>query len=97
MPYITNDKRRKLDPIIDQLHHAIGELELDDFDGKNNTQGNLNYVVTRLLHLIYTQPTNYQAINDVNGLLMCIRDEFNQKVTIPYERQKEHDNGEIKI
>ena len=41
MPYIKQEKRDVLDPIIDELHRTITELELDDPDG-NNTEGNLN-------------------------------------------------------
>jgi len=96
LPYILQDRRDKLDPIIDELYHMLGDLEKDNFDDKNNTQGNLNYVITRLLLKVYT-PVNYQAINDVVGLLNCVETEFNRTVAGPYEAQKSHDNGEVEI
>ena len=97
MPYILEEKRHKLDPAIDQLYQLLGELELDDFENDNNTQGNLNYIITRLLHKVYTQPLNYQSVNDVVGLLTCVKDEFYRTQAAPYENQKAHDNGDIKL
>ena len=91
MPYITNDKRAVLDPAIDQLQKALVDLELDSDD--NNTQGNLNYAITRLLRLVYG--ARYQDVNDAIGLLECIKQEYYRTVAAPYEDQKKFDNGDV--
>lgn len=93
MPYIKQEKRDVLDPYIQGLHDTLVELELDDPE-HNNFEGNMNYIVSKLIALCYTTPS-YREINDVNGFLACVRDEYNRKVTIPYETQKEHENGPV--
>lgn len=99
MPYITQEKRNYLDSHIENIHHAIVDLEMDALGepDTNNTEGNLNYIITRLLHLVYgnRDSTRYAHINDAMGLLACVQAEYYRKVAAPYEDQKEHDNGEI--
>lgn len=92
MPYIAVDKRAVLDSAIDGLHKAIVDLELDS--DENNTQGNLNYTITRLLRLVYGEG-NYQSVNDAIGLLECIKLEHYRTVAAPYEEQKKFDNGDV--
>ena len=96
MPYISLDKRVHLDPIIEELFRELGDLEMDD--DENNTEGNLNYVITRLLMLIYgnADGTRYSHINDAMGVLACVQAEFYRKVASPYEDIKESENGRIK-
>ena len=91
MPYITQDKRDVLDSTINQLHRLLVGLESDDEN--NNTEGNLNYVITRLLQMCYG--TSYREINDAIGMLECCKLEFYRKVAAPYEDQKEFENGTI--
>jgi len=95
MPYITQDKRHLLDPAIEQLHKVLVDMEVDDEE--NNTEGNLNYIFTRLLLMVYgtKDETRYAQINDAMGVLSCVTQEFYRKVASPYEDQKEFDNGEI--
>lgn len=95
MPYITQTKREVLDPDIDRLHHALVDLEYDD--PENNTEGNINYVITRLLMMVYGDKngTRYSQINDALGVLECVKQEFYRKVASPYEDQKEFENGEV--
>lgn len=99
MPYITQDKRAYLDPVIEAVHDAIVELEVDSMGnpGSNNTEGNLNYIISRLLVLVYgdRNGTRYAHINDAMGLLSCIQAEYYRKVAAPYEDQKEFENGPV--
>lgn len=93
MPYISQTKRQELDPHIDALLNAIRGLESDDPD-HNDTEGNVNYVVTRLLKRIY--PGNrYAEINSAMGVLNSVTSEYYRKVAVPLENQKEYDNGEV--
>ena len=91
MPYIKEDKRQTLDPIIDQLHRAFVNLEADD--ESNNMEGNLNYVVTRLLRMIYG--TSYSEIHDAMGVLLCVALEHYRTIAAPYQDQKKFDNGDV--
>ena len=99
MPYIIPEKRAYLDSHIDNIYHAIVDLEMDALGepDTNNTEGNLNYIFTRLLLLVYgdKDETRYANINDVMGLLECVKAEFYRKVAAPYEDQKEFDNGAV--
>ena len=97
MPYITQDKRHQLDPVIDDILRILVGMRLDD--EHTNTEGNLNYLITRLLMKVYGQAddTRYANINDVIGMLECCKLEFYRKVAVPYENQKAHENGEVEL
>lgn len=92
MPYIVQDKRDRLDPVIDDLIRALRDLQLDD-SGKDNIEGNINYIVSTMLDRLYTK--NYADINNAVGLLNCIALEYYVRFAVPYERQKAHDNGDV--
>jgi len=93
MPYIIQEKRDRLDPIIDQLHQELVSLECDD--PSNNTEGNLNYLITRLLRKVYG--TSYREINDAVGMLNCVILEHYRTVAGPYETQKCFENGDVEV
>jgi len=92
MPYIKQDKRSELDPAIDTLYQALVKLQVDD--EMNNMEGNLNYAITKLLSMVYSSPS-YREINDAIGMLECCKLEYYRKVAVPYESQKEVENGEV--
>ena len=95
MPYIENSKRIYLDPVIEELHRTLVEMEMDD--ESTNTEGNLNYAITRLLMMVYgnSDSTSYRDINDAIGVLESVKLEFYHKVARPYEDQKCFENGDI--
>ncbi len=95
MPYIVEEKRQQIDREIDAIHQALVNLELDD--DQNNMEGNMNYVITRLLMMVYgdKDSTSYSNVNDAIGLLECVKQEYYRKVAVPYETQKEFENGHI--
>lgn len=92
MPYIRKEKRDVLDPHVDRLLTALRGLESDD--PSNNMEGNLNYVITRLLKRVYAGG-GYAGINDAIGMLECCKLEFYRKDAAPYEDQKEFENGHV--
>ena len=92
MPYVQQPKRDVLDPIINDLHNALVGLELDD--PSNNFEGNMNYIITKLITVCYTA-TSYREINDVVGMLECVKQEYYRRVAAPYENMKAHDNGDV--
>lgn len=94
MPYIKQEKRNPLDGPINELHRVLVDLELDD--PKNNMEGNLNYTITRLLKLVYGEETaSYRDVNDIVGLLECVKLEFYRSSAAPYEDQKRFENGAV--
>lgn len=95
MPYITEEKREILDPTIDALYHLLVGMQADD--ELNNMEGNMNYIISRLMMMIYgdRNSTRYAQINDAVGVLECVKMEYYRKVAAPYENQKEHDNGPV--
>jgi hypothetical protein len=91
MPYIVPEKRAALDPIVDDLCRALAELSLDD--PQDNTEGNLNYVISSVLNRVYTN--GYRSINDAVGLLNCVALEYYARYAVPYEKQKAFENGDV--
>lgn len=91
MPYIVQEKRDELDPIIDRLHHALVSLEADDEN--NNMEGNMNYLITRLLRKVYG--TSYAEINAAMGMLTCVQAEHYRTQAAWYEDQKKFENGDV--
>ena len=93
MPYIKQEKRDLFDYLINQLHTELVNAECDDPDA-NNTEGNLNYIITRLLMKVYSSPS-YSEINDAIGVLECCKMEYYKEIAVPYEKQKKFDNGPV--
>jgi hypothetical protein len=95
MTYISQDKRSLLNEYIDSLHHTLVGLEADDEN--NNMESNLDYIIIRLLFMVYgtLDTTNDKQINDAVGLLERAKLEFARKVAFPYENQKEFENGQV--
>lgn len=95
MPYIKQDKRDMLDPVIEQLHQTLVDLQLDD--DMNNMEGNINYTITRLLMMVYgdRNSTRYAQINDALGVIDAVGKEYYRVVAAPYEDQKRFENGEV--
>ena len=90
MPYIKQDKRDVLDPAIDEIVSRLRGLQLDD--PSDNIQGNMNYIVSRLLDKLYN--ANYQEVNNGVGMLICATLEYYRRMAAPYEDQKIYENGD---
>lgn len=96
MPYITQNKRSRLDPHIDRLHNELVKMEIDGDidDSTNNMEGNLNYTITKLLSKVYSTPS-YREINDALGMLECCKLEYYRRAAVDYEEQKRAENGDV--
>lgn len=80
MPYITPDDREAM------------ELMGPD------SAGDLNYVLTRaVVRYIETRPRGlcYDSVNEVVGVLECMKLELYRRVAAPYEDQKIDENGDV--
>jgi len=92
MPYITQEKREKLDGFIGDLAHAVNDMKIDR---GNNNEGNMNYAISQLIIQVYGPTYKYRDVNDIVGMLECAKLEFYRKVASPYEDEKESENGKV--
>jgi len=84
MPYIKQEDRLKFNSNLQKLSEQI------------DTDGELNYCITKLLHLfIDKHGKNYKNLARCIGALNCVELEFYRKVVSPYEEQKIKENGDI--
>jgi hypothetical protein len=82
MPYITDDKRKELDIIVNDMI-------------KNNLQnpnGNLNYILFKLAKNIQPSYNNYK--NFIGELNECIA-EIRRRLLSKYEDEKIIENGDV--
>lgn len=99
MPYIAQDHRRTLDPLIDQLalqivHQAKG-LEHDAAFA-----GLLNYTCTRLALKVVRQQfgaMRYWLIALLTGTFKNIADEFYRRIAQPYENRQIVKSGDVDL
>ncbi len=84
MPYIDNNKREEIDPLVEQLRDILGSM------------GDLNYTITRLCdaYLTTEEGIRYSRLNDLVGALECAKLELYRRVAAPYEDKKAKENGD---
>lgn len=90
MPYIKQEKRDRLDPVVEDLILTLRNLQLDD--PMDDPEGNVNYVITRILDKMYN--ANYREIKNACGVLTSCLLEYYRRVAVPLENQKAFDNGD---
>lgn len=86
MPYIKFEDREKFDSLVKDLSKLIEH------------EGDLNYVITCLLHHeVEKDGCNYKNLNRLQGVMDCAGKEFYRKVVAPYEDLKIKLNGDVDI
>ncbi len=99
MPYITQQDRRPLDPLIDQLaEQVVKQAKAQNYDAA--FAGLLNYTCTRLaLKVIKLQfgTLRYWLIATVTGVFKNIADEFYRRLGIPYEDRQIEKNSDVDL
>lgn len=90
MPYIAPNER-------EQYEQTIKSLVEDFFHAGDNWRGDMNYVVSSIIaNLIEKwQGPRYAQINDLIGVLECIKLELYRRVASPYEDIKAEENGDV--
>jgi hypothetical protein len=63
--------------------------------GDPMTAGELNYLVTTLVDDFLNGAVNYDAINEVVGVLECAKLELYRRIAAPYEQRKMEENGDV--
>jgi hypothetical protein len=87
LPYIKVGNRSKYNKVLRELLEILKTLPPDEVDGE------LNYVVTRILKEVY--PLRYFHINKAIGVLECIKLEYYRRVAAPYEDKKIQESGDV--
>ncbi len=87
MPYIAKDRREKLDPAVEDLQKSLATL--------GHNEGDLNYVVSRLIGAAFRDETRYHRIARVTGVLDNVSAEFYRRMAGPYEDLAIAKNGDI--
>ena len=87
MPYIEDKLRKDLDNNIEGLQKTLRAL--------GNTEGDLNYSITRLVAAAFLNEPRYFSIARVSGVLENVYSEFYERIGIPYERGAKEKNGDI--
>ncbi len=99
MPYITQQDRRPLDPLIDQLaQQIVTQAKAHNYDAA--FAGLLNYTCTRLaLKVIQLQfgALRYWLIAITTGVFHNIADEFYRRLGAPYEDKQIAKNGDVDL
>ena len=86
MPYIKKEDRTQIRCEIGKLAWLI------------NTPGEMNFAITTLIHcLLKKDGINYAKLNEIVGVLECVKLELNRTVIGIYESKKAAENGSISI
>lgn len=89
MPYIKLERRKELDPAIDELAEKLL------MHGYNN-MGDFNYAISKLIHeYIIAAGLRYTNLNEIVGMLECCKAEFIRTVVSPYEDEKAKENSSV--
>jgi len=106
MPYIKQEDRKRLDPMIELLCREFGVKEFKN-DGtwpspkveylKNYEipSGDINYVISSIFWKILDMNKKYKTANDLIGVLECIKMELYRRKISNYEDEKIGENGDI--
>jgi len=89
MPYIKPERRETLDPIIDDLYNEV------------KTKGEVNYCITRLVHLWVLELIKnrsgkcYHVLSEGHSVLEDAAKEYYSAVMVWYENKKRLANGPV--
>lgn len=88
MPYIPLKARI---PIGKGLHVLLDKC----FSGRAATDGELNYMITRIVHWFLGDEPNYSKYNAAIGVLESAKLELYRRKVSEYEDQKIEENGDL--
>jgi hypothetical protein len=91
MPYITQERREELDPLIDELFNNLDAVK---------AEGEINYCCTRLVHLyvlrlIKNVRKSYQILGQGHKILTEAAREYYRVVMGGYEDEARQKNGSV--
>ena len=85
MPYVKLASRNRFE---NTLHQLVKNLPAD--------AGELNYLITRICDIyVQVKGKNYANLNEVIGVIECVKQEYYRRVAAPYEDGKIAQNGDV--
>ena len=102
LPYIKQEVRKELDPILQELWLALkGEVIEPDYSIRPRTldemKGLVNYCFTKILvSMLNFYGTRYHNLSSIHGVVVDAGDEFARIFMAPYEDKKRKESGEVK-
>ncbi len=87
MPYIDQHRREALAAPIFKLQYELERLGFEE--------GDLNYVISRLVGFYFQQRRRYFTIARIRGVLANVAEEFYRRMAAPYEDAAIRKNGDI--
>ena len=85
MPYIAADERPQIDASLEPLLN----IEI-------GSAGRLNYIITRIIRKYLAEMgIRYLSLNEVIGVLECVKFELNRRVLVDYEDKKIAEHGDV--
>lgn len=92
MPYIKKDNRGSYDILIKALADSVQRNDEDN----HSYVGDLNYIISCLI--TKSMPgLRYKHINDIIGVLECVKQELYRRLAAPYEDKAIEKNGDIDV
>lgn len=89
MPYIQQEKRNKITPVVHGSNIRVESQHVD-------SAGDLNYAFTILaIDYIRRKGLNYQNLNDIVGAFEGAKAEFQRRVVADYENSKADLNSDV--
>ena len=87
MPYIRKDLREKYNSMIALIRGRTEAFQC---------VGELNYLITKILDVYITKKgLSYTTLNEVMGVLECVKLELTRRKVTPYEKEKCETNGDV--
>ena len=87
MPYILKERRRIYIEEINLLGGRMRET--------GATEGDLNFIITKLIKIWLGSKPNYMNYNSVLGILTAIQHELYRRKIAPYEDEKIKENDDV--
>lgn len=88
MPYVEQDRRKFL---ASQTYKQL----LDIADTMHI--GDINFLISNLLWVRFNKNRSYKTANELLGVLEAAKLELYQRQIIPYEAQKQSENGDLDV
>lgn len=83
MPYIEPKLRRDWDAWLSKAPHKVV------------SEGELNYIITRVILQLFPPSRSYHTYNALIGVLECVKLELYRRLIAPYEDGKIVENGDV--
>lgn len=86
MPYIPQQER---DFLTSRTYQQLLDLSAE------MAIGDLNFIISNMLWIRFSQHPSYKAGNEIMGVLNCVQQEFYRRVLAPYEDKAIERNGDL--